>query len=72
MTPEAVIRQRVEECVQALRMKDTLVSGLSTDVWLRWTACLRLIKGVWVVVHGHVSVPADLASGRAVLDLQPA
>jgi ketosteroid isomerase-like protein len=49
-----------------------LASGQSTDVWLRWTACLRRMEGVWVVVHGHVSVPADLASGRAVLNLKPA
>jgi ketosteroid isomerase-like protein len=52
-------------------VRGTLVSGQSTDIWLRWTACLRRIEGVWLVVHGHVSVPADLASGRAVLDLQP-
>jgi uncharacterized protein (TIGR02246 family) len=53
-------------------VKGTLASGQSTDVWLRWTACLRLIEGVWVIVHLHVSVPADLASGRAELNLQPA
>ena len=53
-------------------VQGTLASGQRTDLWLRWTACLRLIDGVWLVVHVHVSVPADLASGRAVLDLQPA
>jgi ketosteroid isomerase-like protein len=127
---EAVIRQRIDECVNALRMKDidgimslyapdlvafdvvpplryvgadayrrrwqetfaafagpldyelrdvhitaqgdlaflhslnhvqgTLMSGQSTDTWLRWTACLRRIEGVWLVVHGHVSVPASV------------
>jgi ketosteroid isomerase-like protein len=49
----------------------TLASGQSTDFWLRWTACLRLIDGVWLVVHDHVSVPADLEHGRAVLNLTP-
>jgi hypothetical protein len=48
----------------------TLTVGAG-DLWLRWTACLRLIEGVWAVVHAHVSVPADLARSRAVLDLQP-
>jgi ketosteroid isomerase-like protein len=43
----------------------TLASGHITDLWLRWTACLRRIDGVWVVVHDHVSVPADLEHGRA-------
>ena len=49
----------------------TLASAQITDLWLRWTACLRRIDGVWVVVHDHVSVPADLEHGRAVLDLTP-
>ena len=52
-------------------VQGTLVSGQRTDTWLRWTASLRRIEGVWLVVHGHVSVPADLASGRAALDLEP-
>jgi ketosteroid isomerase-like protein len=49
----------------------TLTSGQITELWLRWTACLRRIDGDWVVVHDHVSVPADLEHGRAVLDLTP-
>jgi uncharacterized protein (TIGR02246 family) len=49
----------------------TLASGHTTDLWLRWTACLRRIDGVWLVVHDHVSVPADLADGRAAVDLRP-
>jgi ketosteroid isomerase-like protein len=53
-------------------VKGTLLSGQRTDVWLRWTACWRRIEGEWAIVHLHVSVPADLASGQAVLNLQPA
>ena len=49
----------------------TLASGHSIDMWLRWTACWRRIDGVWLVVHDHVSVPADLEHGHAVLDLTP-
>ena len=49
----------------------TLASGHITDLWLRWTACLRRIDGVWLVVHDHVSVPADLEHGQAVLNLTP-
>jgi ketosteroid isomerase-like protein len=49
----------------------TLASGHITDLWLRWTACFRRIDGVWLVVHDHVSVPADLEHGRAVLNLTP-
>jgi ketosteroid isomerase-like protein len=49
----------------------TLASGQTTDMWLRWTACLRQIDGDWLVVHDHVSVPADLENGQAALDLTP-
>jgi ketosteroid isomerase-like protein len=49
----------------------TLASGRTTDVWVRWTACWRQIDGVWLIVHDHVSVPADLQHGRARLDLTP-
>ena len=52
-------------------VKGALASGHVADLWVRWTACLRRIDGVWLVVHDHVSVPADLGHGRAVLDLTP-
>jgi ketosteroid isomerase-like protein len=48
----------------------TLPSG-PVDMWLRWTACFRHIDGDWLIVHDHVSVPADVAHGRAVLTLAP-
>jgi len=41
------------------------------DMWLRWTACFRQIDGVWLVVHDHVSVPADPVHGKAVMNLKP-
>ncbi len=46
----------------------TLASGHIIDLWVRWTACFRRIDGVWLVVHDHVSVPADV---QAVLHLTP-
>jgi ketosteroid isomerase-like protein len=49
----------------------TLASGHISDLWVRWTACFRQIDGVWLIVHDHVSVPADLEHGRAVLNLTP-
>lgn len=52
------------------------VSGTSKDgrrsaFWLRWTACFRKIDDNWLIVHDQVSVPVDLVSGRALLDLRP-
>jgi ketosteroid isomerase-like protein len=37
----------------------TMANGHITDLSVRWTACFRRIDGVWLVVHDHVSVPAD-------------
>jgi len=49
----------------------TFKNGTRTDVWVRWTACFRKIHGRWLIAHDHVSVPADVASGRALVDLRP-
>ena len=49
----------------------TLASGHISGPWLRWTACFRRIDGVWLVVHDHVSVPADFQHGQALLNLTP-
>ena len=52
-------------------VKGRLSSGQPTDLWVRWTACFSRIDGVWLIVHDHVSVPADLEHGKAVLNLTP-
>ena len=49
----------------------TLATDQTNDLWVRWTACFRQIDGVWLVVHDHVSVPADPAHGKAILNLTP-
>jgi ketosteroid isomerase-like protein len=49
----------------------TLASGHTSDLWVRWTGCLRRIDGVWLVVHEHVSIPADIEHGKAPLNLKP-
>lgn len=53
------------------RIVGTLNNGEKTDFWLRWTAGWRKLDGKWLVVHEQVSVPVDLASGRALMDLKP-
>jgi ketosteroid isomerase-like protein len=52
-------------------VRATLASAQISELWVRWTACFRRIDGVWLIVHDHVSVPADLEHGRAVLNLTP-
>jgi ketosteroid isomerase-like protein len=53
------------------RVTGTLKNWNSADYWVRWTACFRKIDGNWLIAHDHVSVPLDVASGRALLDLKP-
>lgn len=53
------------------RISGTMNTGQQTDLWLRWTACFRKINGKWLIVHHQNSVPVDLRTGRAVLDLKP-
>ncbi len=48
-----------------------LASGHVSGMWVRWTACFRRIDGVWLIVHDHVSVPADLEHGQALVNLKP-
>lgn len=54
------------------RMSGTLKSnGQHSDLWIRASSGLRKIDGKWLIVHDHISDPADLATGKAVLDLKP-
>ena len=54
------------------RVSGTLKStGQHSDLWMRATSGLRKIDGKWVIVHDHISAPADFATGKAVLDLTP-
>ena len=48
-----------------------LKNGNEVGFWVRWTACFRKIDGNWLIVHDHVSVPTDFATGKALLDLEP-
>jgi ketosteroid isomerase-like protein len=53
------------------RISGTLKNGTRTGYWVRWTGCFQKIDGTWLIVHDQVSVPVDVASGRALLNLGP-
>jgi uncharacterized protein (TIGR02246 family) len=53
------------------RLSGTLKNGNRSGFWVRATLCWRKIDGNWLVAHDHVSVPLDLESGRALLNLEP-
>jgi uncharacterized protein (TIGR02246 family) len=49
----------------------TKADGVKLDMWWRETACYRKIEGQWLITHQHSSVPFDVESGKASLDLKP-
>lgn len=53
------------------RFGGTTTEGTPVVNWLRSTLGLRRIDGSWKIVHQHVSVPFDMASGKALLELHP-
>jgi ketosteroid isomerase-like protein len=53
------------------RISGTLQNGHRSDFWLRWTTCFRKIDGHWLIAHHQASVPLDVESGRALLNLKP-
>ncbi|EFH82446.1 YybH family protein [Ktedonobacter racemifer] len=53
------------------RLSATMDNGQKIGNWLRWTACFQKINGKWLIAHMQASVPVDLKTGRAVLDLKP-
>ncbi|GHO42059.1 YybH family protein [Ktedonospora formicarum] len=53
------------------RLSATMTNGQKVGNWLRWTACFQKINGKWLIAHMQASVPVDLMTGQAVLDLKP-
>ena len=49
----------------------TRTDGGQLDMWWRTTVCFRKIDGKWMFTHEHNSVPFDVESGKASLDLKP-
>lgn len=49
----------------------TLQAGKKMDYNVRVTAVYRKIDGKWLIVHEHVSVPVNLATGKSDLQSNP-
>jgi ketosteroid isomerase-like protein len=45
--------------------------GGQLDMWWRTTVCFCKTDGKWMVTHEHNSVPFNVESGKASLDLKP-
>ncbi len=53
------------------RFEGTGRDGRRSVSWLRSTLGFRRIGGRWKLVHEHVSVPFDMGTSKALLNLQP-
>lgn len=53
------------------RLRGTLAGGKPVDMWIRFSDGWRRQNGQWSVAHEHVSVPVDMATGKARSDLTP-
>ena len=49
----------------------TLKHGQKSGMWIRFTSLYRKVNGKWLDFHDHVSVPVDIQSGKALLDVKP-
>lgn len=58
-------------CNYLYKVSGTLTSGDKINMWVRATVCLRKIAGRWLIVHEHQSVPFDVETGKASLDIEP-
>jgi len=45
--------------------------GTELDMWWRTTLCLRKQDGNWMITHEHNSVPFNMETGKASLELKP-
>ncbi len=40
-------------------------------MWFRSTLCFQQINQQWLIIHEHTSVPVDIETGKACMELQP-
>jgi uncharacterized protein (TIGR02246 family) len=58
-------------CHSLNRFSGTKKDGSSSNMWVRMTLGCRRVDGRWKVTHEHVSMPFDMQSGKALLELEP-
>ena len=63
--------ETVTFCHLLYKVSGTLNDGGKINMWVRATVCLRKIDGKWMVTHEHQSVPFDVETGKASLDIKP-
>jgi ketosteroid isomerase-like protein len=54
-----------------IRASGTLKNGREVGYWVRATDCCQRSNHTWLITHEHISLPVDLESGSAAMDLAP-
>lgn len=54
-----------------IRAYGTLKDGQQVDYWVRTSNSFRRFNRAWSITHEHVSLPVDLKTRRAVMELAP-
>jgi uncharacterized protein (TIGR02246 family) len=54
-----------------IRASGTLKNGREVGYWVRATVCCQRSDQRWEITHEHISLPVDVGSGRAAMDLVP-
>jgi ketosteroid isomerase-like protein len=54
-----------------IRTSGTLKDGHQVGYWVRTTNACQRSNQRWLITHEHVSLPVDMKTGRAVMDLVP-
>ncbi len=58
-------------CHSLNQVKGTKTGGQAIEMWWRATVCCEKRDGQWLVTHLHSSVPFDMKTGEASLNLPP-
>jgi len=58
-------------CHSLNQVKGTTTSGQKLEMYWRATLCWQKRAGKWLVTHAHNSVPFDMKTGKASMDLKP-
>ncbi len=63
--------ETVAFCRYLYHVTGTLKSKDEISMWVRATVCFQKIDGEWKIVHEHDSVPFNVETGKASLNLKP-
>ena len=63
--------ERVASAHMLIRAHGTLLDGRDVDYFVRVGNACTHSAGRWLITHEHMSLPVDLASRRAVMNLAP-